>query len=116
VALGARMTEAGLPSWWHEAALVAVFSLAAPLGVAIGVGVTTSLNTSGMSFLLIQGTFDGVCAGLLLYLGFVLLLLDFPRDVREYVTGKAGAAMRMAALFSSLWLGAGLMAAIGKWL
>jgi zinc transporter 1/2/3 len=117
IALGSRLSDASL-SPWDEALLGTVFSLAAPLGLAVGVGVSYSLNVNGETFLLVQGTFDGVCAGLLLFLGYSLLLRDFPEDVRRFTSGKdrATAAWRQAGMFAATWLGAGLMAFIGKYL
>lgn len=54
VALGSRVADADLPHW-QEAVLSAIFVVAAPVGLAIGVGVYTSLNVSGEAFLLAQG-------------------------------------------------------------
>lgn len=91
-----------------------------------------------------QGTLDGVCAGVLLYLGYALLMFDFPEDARthcvpeETAYDKAATAAREAtvagrpasapalvlaswpwrrfAMFLSLWVGAGFMAFIGRYL
>jgi solute carrier family 39 (zinc transporter), member 1/2/3 len=115
VALGSRLVDAGMPGW-HEVVLSAVFSLAAPLGLAVGVGVTSSLNVSGETYLLVQGTLDGVCAGILLYLGFTLLAVDFPADMKRYCTGARAGAGWQGGMFLALWLGAGGMAFIGKYL
>jgi zinc transporter 1/2/3 len=117
VALGSRLVDASLPRQ-EEALLGAIFSLAAPVGLAIGVGVQNTMNVNGSTFLLVQGTFDGVCAGMLLFLGYSLLLRDFPEDVRRFTGGKdrATAARRQVCMFAAMWLGAGLMAFIGKYL
>ena len=116
VALGSRLADADMPSHWQEASLSLVFSFAAPIGLAVGVGVTTSLNVAGQTFLLVQGTFDGVCAGLLMYLGFSLIFLDFPADMRKFCAGKPNELAMRGGMFCALWLGAGLMAFIGKYL
>ena len=73
------------------------------------------LATAGATFLLVQGTFDGICAGILLHLGFCLLNRDFPHDVAAHCTGRHGGARR-SALYLALWGGAGLMAFIGRYL
>ena len=68
-------------------------------------------------FALFQGIFDGVCAGILLYLGFALLMTDFTEDMRQFTEGGAkGHGWRRYAMYLSLWAGAGCMAAIGRYL
>jgi zinc transporter 1/2/3 len=114
VALGARIADANF-SHLNELILGAIFSVAAPVGIAIGIGVYTSLNTNGQEYLLVQGTFDAVCAGILLYTGFMLLLLDFPRDMLQHCTGKCKHLMQFG-MFASLWIAAGVMAFLGKYL
>jgi zinc transporter 1/2/3 len=112
-ALAARLSDANLSHL--NVLLASVFTLAAPIGIAIGLGVYTNLNTSGSTFLLVQGTFDGICGGVLLYTGFTLLLFDFPRDMVLHCTGKHRRLMQ-AGMFASVWIAAGLMAFIGKYL
>jgi len=113
IALGSRIADANLPSHWHEFLLSFIFSIAAPIGITVGVGVTTTLNPSGETFLLVQGTFDAVCSGILLYIGLLLLLKDFPEDLKEYCGSNKYKKMGM---FFALYVGAGLMAFIGKYL
>ena len=113
IALGSRIADANLPSHWHEVLLTTVFSIAAPLGIAIGIAVKTGLNPNGETFLLIQGTFDGVCGGILIYIGLVLLLKDFPEDMIKFCGNNN---YKKAGMFGALYLGAGLMAFIGKYL
>lgn len=121
IALGARITDATLPGAL-DYIFALVFALSAPLGIAIGIAVVASgsVLTSGSTFLLVQGTFDGVCAGILLYIGFAMLLGDFPKDLERLCDGPAaahkGAAVRRLVLFAALWGGGGLMAFIGKYL
>ena len=129
VALGARLTEAGF-STTADAAFAIVFGVSAPLGIGVGVGLASGggLSTAGGTFLLLQGCFDGICAGILLHIGFCLLLRDFPRDVQRHCAAGAGAAgkagegkrafpaVRRAAMYAALWGGAGFMAVVGKYL
>jgi len=114
VALGARVADARL-SVFNELMMSTVFSIAAPLGIGIGIGVYNSLNTNGETFLMIQGTFDGICAGILLYTGYSLLMMDFPRDIAFHCVGKHKRLMQFF-MFAFLWTGAGVMAFIGKYL
>ena len=99
-----------------------VFAVAAPIGIAVGVGVVASggVLTNGATFLLVQGTFDGVCAGLLLYIGFAMLLGDFNKDLARLCDAPGvppkTATLRRAALYLALWIGGGGMAFIGRYL
>jgi zinc transporter 1/2/3 len=137
IALGARLCRAPM-SLSLRYALAVIFAIAAPVGQAAGVGVMagSGLNTAGETFLMVQGIFDSLCAGLLLHVGFSLLLKDFPADVERLVgdIDQAGAddasAVVVAAapssqraltckrlgLHAALWTGAVLMALIGKYL
>jgi len=92
IALGWRLAEASFSSR-AEAAFALVFAVSAPVGIAIGAAVTAGgvLNTNGVTFLLVQGILDALCAGVLLYLGFGLLLADFHRDLR-FASGLASVA------------------------
>lgn len=114
VALGARIVDANF-SHLNELIFAAIFSFAAPIGISVGIGVYTSLNTNSQGYLLVQGTFDAVSAGILLYTGFMLLLLDFPRDMLHHCSGKYKRLMQFG-MFASLWIAAGLMAFLGKYL
>ena len=113
IALGARIADANFPTHWHEVFLTMLFSVAAPFGIAIGIGVKTGLNPNGETFLMVQGTFDAICSGILIYIGLVLLLRDFPEDMQRFCKGDW---RRMAGMFVFLYIGAGLMSFIGKYL
>ena len=119
VGLGARLAEASM-STSVRVAFAAVFGIAAPIGIGAGISLvkSPSFNSLGSEFLLSEGSLDGVCAGVLLYLGFQLMG-DFARDLSRHADGAgagwAGAARRVA-LFVALWGGAGAMAGIGRYL
>lgn len=101
-----------MPSHWHEAVLCFTFSIAAPIGISVGIIITATLNPSGETFLMVEGTFDAICAGILLYIGLLLLLRDFQEDNRKYEKNW----YRRLGMFAALYVGAGLMAFIGKYL
>lgn len=117
VALGARLAEADF-NLSVESVFALVFTLSAPIGAALGVGITSSgvVNMSSAAYLLAQGCLDAFCAGILLYLGFGLLLADFPRDMGLHCTGSPLAAWRRAGMMLALWLGGAIMAFIGRYL
>ena len=77
---------------------------------------TNSINPNGPTYLVIQGIFDSLCAGILLYVGFTLLLADFHRDAETHCKGKPYEGLLRAGMFAGFWGGAGAMAYIGKYL
>ena len=114
VALGSRLSDTTL-GLWNEVFLGSIFALSAPIGIAIGIGVFNTLNTNGQAFLLVQGVFDGICGGILLYTGFIFLIQDFTSDMALYCRGKHRRLMQ-AGMFIFLWVFACLMAFIGMFL
>ena len=90
-----------------------IYSVSASLGIAIGIGMRQSYVANGATANLIQGSFDAVSAGILLYVGFTqLLAYDFPMDYSQCGKNK----FKKAGLFLAMWSGAIVMAIIGKYL
>jgi len=116
VALGARIVDANLPTRLHEALLCLVFSIAAPLGIGMGIAVAQNVDPNGVTYTTVEGIFDSCCAGILIYIGYSLLQNDFHHDMRKNCTGKKYESILRAGMFVCLWGGAGLMAYIGKYL
>ena len=54
--------------------LVLIFSLSAPIGIAIGIGIHSSYDANSATANITQGTLEAVSAGILLYVAFVSLL------------------------------------------
>jgi zinc transporter 1/2/3 len=123
LALSARLSATGL-SWRRDLIFGAVFSLSGPLGMALGlfaVSASASLNSGG--YLVTQGVLDSVGAGIMLYLGFSMLIIDFPVDVAALcdhspsgAAGKRTSALMRASMFGALWAGVIGMAVLGKYL
>ncbi|GAM19782.1 hypothetical protein SAMD00019534_029570 [Acytostelium subglobosum LB1] len=116
LALGSRISEAKLKSRIQELVLMLIFSVSAPLGIGIGIGIASQLNPNGETFLLVQGILDGLCAGVLLYIGFCLLLKDFPEDVEKHCKDRKYEPLMKAGMFWAMWIGAGILAFIGRYL
>jgi zinc transporter 1/2/3 len=114
MALGSRLAEATYRRV-TEVVFAVVFAVSAPFGMMIGIVMmsTSGFNENGTTFLILQGVMDGICAGILMYLGFQLLVHDFMVDTERHAA-KSG--MRRWAMFGAMWTGAGVMAVIGKWL
>ena len=114
VALGARLFAASFRGL-YDLSFLAVFSLAAPVGMAVGLGLLRggSLNANGLSFLMTQGTLDGVTSGLLLHIAAAKLVVDFQRDVSVV---SRDSWVKAFGLHVAVSIGAGCMAYLGKFL
>ena len=114
VALGARLFAASFRGL-YDLSFLAVFSLAAPVGMAVGLGLLRggSLNANGLSFLMTQGTLDGVTSGLLLHIAAAKLVVDFQRDVTVV---SRDSWVRAFGLHVAVSIGAGCMAYLGEFL
>jgi hypothetical protein len=97
VALGARLLDSTY-SGAAQASLALLFAAAAPIGIGAGAGAISQggLNTSGASYLLTQGVSDGLCAGILLHIGFAMLIRDFPKDTDRVAVGERRGLKRAA--------------------
>ena len=92
--------------------LAIAFGLTTPIAIAIGLGVRQSYPPEGRTTLIVNGIFDSISAGILIYTALVELLAHefmFSSYMR-----KAPFRIVLAA-FTLLCLGAALMALLGKW-
>lgn len=113
VALGCRLADSLLGPWTIFL-FGLIFSISCPVGIVIGISVYSSLNPNSQSLLLMQGIFDGICGGLLLYMGFQMLLIDFQQDLEKFCQGSRRNVM-IIGMFAVLWLSAISMSLIGAW-
>lgn len=88
------------------------YALSTPIAIAIGLGVRQSYPPEGHTTLIVNGVFDSISAGILIYTALVELM------AHEFMFSSS---MRRAPLRTVLWafflicLGAALMALLGKW-
>jgi zinc transporter 1/2/3 len=114
--LGARLSEDGM-KLRDSILLGLIFAVSAPIGIMVGTIITSQLEPGGPAFLLTQGILDSICAGILLYVGFILLFFDFPRDCKHILTDVDDyPRLKTFGLYCTMWSGAGLMAFIGRFL
>ncbi|KAI1326650.1 ZIP zinc/iron transport family [Xylariaceae sp. FL0255] len=112
--LGSRLAMAQWPKSkeWLPYALGAGYAVSTPISIAIGLGIRTTLQPGSPSATLINGIFDSISAGILLYTGLVELL------AHEFMFNPA---MRKAPVKTQLFalacvgLGSGLMALLAIW-
>ncbi|CAL5872645.1 uncharacterized protein PFLUO_LOCUS6911 [Penicillium psychrofluorescens] len=88
------------------------FGISTPIAIAIGLGVRKTYPPTGRTTLLVNGVFDSISAGILIYTALVELMAHefmFSNSMR-----KAPFRTVLTA-FILLCLGAALMALLGKW-
>ncbi|KAG0299682.1 high-affinity Zn(2+) transporter zrt1 [Dissophora globulifera] len=110
-ALGARIADLAFDTTYTHYVLALIFSLMTPVGVAIGIGISSSYNAASTTSLLVEGIFDSISTGILLYMGYVnLLAIEFNLNGELRKESKKVKSM----CFIALWLGAAIMAVIGR--
>ncbi|KAB8070423.1 Zinc/iron permease [Aspergillus leporis] len=88
------------------------YGVSTPIAIAVGLGVRQSYPPGSRITLIVNGVFDSISAGILIYTGIVELM------AREFIfsTSMRRAPIRtVVAAFFLLCLGAALMALLGKW-
>jgi len=111
--IGARLSMIPFPTKfnWLPWALCAAYGLAAPIAVAIGLGMATSYNPGSFTASVVSGVLDSISAGILLYTGLVELL------ARDFLFNKERSRKDKEVVFmlACLFLGTAVMALLGKW-
>ncbi|PRQ52255.1 putative zinc/iron permease [Rosa chinensis] len=90
--------------------MVLFFSLTTPVGIAIGIGISSHYKENSPTALILEGTFNAASAGILIYMSLVdLLAADFMNPkMQKNVKLQIGAN-------ASLLFGAGCMSLMAKW-
>lgn len=86
------------------------FSLTVPMGIAIGIGISSIFNENSPNTLIVEGVFNAAASGILIYMSLVdLLAADFmnPRMQNNF---KLQLGSNIALL-----LGSGCMSLLAKW-
>ncbi|TVY38681.1 Zinc-regulated transporter [Lachnellula subtilissima] len=112
--LGSRLATAEWPKKksWMPWALGFAYGMATPLAIAIGLGVRQTFTPNSQKTRVVNGVFDAISAGILIYTGLVELMAHefmFNPEMR-----KSSIKMMLLA-FLCMCVGAGLMALLGKW-
>jgi zinc transporter 1/2/3 len=111
--IGARLSVIPFPSRlrWMPWALCLAYGLTTPISVAIGLGLRYSYNGNSYTANVVSGVLDSTSAGILIYTGLVEML------ARDFLYNPSRTRDRKRILFMlvSLYLGAGIMALLGKW-
>ncbi|KAL6784631.1 hypothetical protein ACKKBG_A02565 [Auxenochlorella protothecoides x Auxenochlorella symbiontica] len=89
-----------------------IYSLTTPIGVAIGIGIRQTYNGNDATTLLVQGIFDAVSAGILIYVALVQLIT--PQFTHNKWLTQQSLLVKLLS-FAALYGGFAVMAVIGKW-
>ena len=91
--------------------LCSAYGLTTPISIAIGLGLRTTYNSGSFTANVVSGVLDSISAGILIYTGLVeLLARDFLFNPTRTKNNK-----QLAFMMFCVFLGAGLMALLGKW-
>jgi zinc transporter 1/2/3 len=111
--IGARMSAIPFPKRvsWLPWFLCGAYGLTTPISIAIGLGLRTTYNGGSYTANIVSGVLDAISAGILIYTGLVeLLARDFLFNAELTRSSK-----RQAFMVFNVFLGAALMALLGKW-
>jgi solute carrier family 39 (zinc transporter), member 1/2/3 len=111
--IGARLSAIPIPKRlsWLPWALCTAYGLTTPITIAIGLGLRTTYNSGSYTANVVNGVLDAISAGILIYTGLVeLLARDFIFNPERTRDNK-----RLTFMLVCLFLGAALMALLGKW-
>lgn len=112
--LGTRLAVTPWPAnkRWTPYILALAYGFATPIAIAIGLGVRKSYPPGSSTTLIVNGIFDSISAGILIYTGLVELM------AHEFIFSRTMRNAPLKTLLSAIFLlcmGAGLMALLGKW-
>ena len=112
--LGSRLATAEWPrsKRWMPWVLGGAYGITTPIAIAIGLAVSSTFAPNSQKTLIVNGVFDSISAGILIYTGLVELMAHefmFNPEMR-----KSSIKMMLFA-YLCMCVGAGLMALLGKW-
>ncbi|KAL8992493.1 MAG: hypothetical protein Q9169_007060 [Polycauliona sp. 2 TL-2023] len=112
--LGSRLASTPWPKskHWTPYVLGAAYSLSTPIAIAIGLGLRNAYAPGSQTALIINGVFDSISAGILIYTGLVELMAH---EFMFSPTMRRAPISEVLFAFGMMVLGAGLMALLGKW-
>ncbi|KXS16018.1 Zinc/iron permease [Gonapodya prolifera JEL478] len=112
MALSATVIDAKFISKLPLIIMVCLYTVITPVGVTVGAVINDSFNPNSPAALLTQGIVDAFAAGILIYDSLVNLL---HQNVTANTNFHLSSLGRKALLFGAFYVGAGIMAFIGKY-
>jgi solute carrier family 39 (zinc transporter), member 1/2/3 len=112
--LGSRLAVTPWPKTkkWTAYILALAYGLSTPIAIAVGLGIRNTYPPESSTTLIVNGVFDSISAGILIYTGLVELMAH--EFMFSHVMRKAKLQVVLGA-FGLMCLGAALMALLGKW-
>lgn len=112
--LGSRLALSPWPKdrRWTPYILAIAYGLSTPIAIGIGLGVRRTYPPGSATTLIVNGVFDSISAGILIYTGLVELM------AHEFMFSNAMKRAPIRVVLAALLLmalGAALMALLGKW-
>ncbi|KAJ3015924.1 hypothetical protein HKX48_004304 [Thoreauomyces humboldtii] len=89
-----------------------LYPLTTPLGIAIGITIRNTYNENSQTYILVQGIFDSLSAGILMYNAYCELI---SREINQSSKFRSLSTTLKAVSMFCLYAGAGIMALIGLW-
>ncbi|MCO5548349.1 hypothetical protein L7F22_001806 [Adiantum nelumboides] len=108
-ALGSCIAQAGFKTR-ASVVMAFFFSVTTPLGIGIGMGIASTYNENSPKALIVQGLFDSMSTGILLYMALVDLI------AADFLSKRLRTNVRLQLYtYTALFLGAGAMSVIAYW-
>lgn len=87
-----------------------LFAIMTPLGIGIGMGIATTYNENSPTALIVQGVFDSISGGILVYMALVDLI------AADFLSKRMRSNRRLQIFaFIALFAGSGAMSLLGIW-
>ncbi|KAG8375665.1 hypothetical protein BUALT_Bualt10G0123900 [Buddleja alternifolia] len=108
-ALGGCISQAKFKTL-HSTIMACFFALTTPIGIAVGIGISSVYNANSPRALIIEGIFDSISAGILVYMALVDLI------AADFLSKRMSCNMRLQIVsYFALFLGALLMSSLAIW-
>lgn len=108
-ALGGCISQAQFKTL-HATLMACFFAITTPMGIAIGAGISSVYNPNSPRAIVVEGIFDSVSAGILVYMALVDLI------AADFLSKRMSCNVRLQVVsYFTLFLGAGLMSSLALW-
>lgn len=108
-ALGGCISQAQF-STFHSTMMACFFAITTPVGIAAGTALASFYNPNSPRALVVEGIFDSVSAGILVYMSLVDLI------AADFLSKRMSCNVKLqVASYVALFLGAGLMSSLALW-
>ncbi|XP_073275975.1 zinc transporter 4, chloroplastic-like [Primulina huaijiensis] len=94
----------------HSTLMACFFALTTPIGIAVGIGISSIYNSNSPRALVIEGVVDSVSAGILVYMALVDLIAT------DFLSKRMSCNVRLQVLsYFALFVGATMMSLLALW-